>query len=100
MTKIYPTKTFIVTIVQGNHLQITQITLNNNHFIIRIIEDDHQTKEINEISHKTDIVDQTVVIVSIEIISEDHIQIDLNFRLKPVPIQIIEIDIIQMIDLS
>ena len=65
--KIYPTKIFIVLIVQENHFQITQITLNDNHLLIRIIEDDHQTKDIHKISHKTDIVDQTVQIISNEI---------------------------------
>ena len=79
---------------------MSQTTLDNTHLIIRIIEDDHQTKEIHEISHKTDIVDQTVEIISIEITIQDQIQTDLNFRLLPVAIQILEIDIIQMIDLE
>ena len=91
-------KTFIVIIVQKNHSQITQITLDNNHLIIRIIEDDHQTKEAHETSHKTDVVDQTVEIISIEINIQDQIQPDLNFCLIPVPIQILEIDFIQMTD--
>ena len=98
--KIYPTKTFIVMIVQENHFQITQIILKNNHFMIRIIEDDHQTKKIYEISHKTDIVNQTVKTISIEKTIQDQIQNDLIFRFIPVPIQTLEIDIIQMIDLE
>ena len=65
--QIYPTKTIIVIIVQENHFQITQITLDNNDLTIRVIVDDHQTKEFHEISHKTDIVDQTVKKISIEI---------------------------------
>ena len=70
---------------------------NNNHLIIRIIEDDHQIKEN---SHKMDIVDQTVKTVSIEKTIQDQNQTDLNFRLMPVPIQILGIDIIQLIDLE
>ena len=54
-TKIYRSKftqqKIIVIIVQENHFQTTQIILDNNHLIIRIIEDDHQIKETNEISH-------------------------------------------------
>ena len=48
-------------------------------------EDDHQTKEIHKISHKTDIVDQTVKIISME--TTIHAQIQ-------------EIDVIQMINLE
>ena len=98
--KIYPTKTFIVKIVQENHFQITQITLENNHLIFPIIEADNQTKENPKISHKTDIRDQTVETISVEITIQDQIQTDLNFRLIPVRIQILEIKIIQMIDLE
>ena len=97
---MYPTKTFIVIIVLEKHFPITQITPDNNHLIIRFVEDDHQTKEIHEISQKTDIVYQTVDIISIEISIQDQIQIDLNFRLLPVPIQTLEKVIIQMIDLE
>ena len=98
--KIYPTKTFIVIIIQENHFQITQITLDNNHLIFPIIDADNQTKENHEISHKTDIRDQTVGTISVEITIQDQIQTDLNFRLIPVRIQILEIEIIQMIDLE
>ena len=90
----------MVKIIQENHFHLTQITLQNNHLIIRIIEDDPQTKEIHEISYKTDIVDQTVEIISIEITIQNQIQTDLNFRFIPVPIQVLEIDNIQMIDLE
>ena len=65
-----------------------------------MIEDDHQIKEIHEISHKTDKVDHIVETVNIEITIQDQIQTDLNFRLMPVPIQLLEIEIIQMIDLE
>ena len=87
-------------IVQEKLFQITQITLENNQIIIRMIEDDHQTKEVHEISHKTDIVDETVETISIEITIQDQIQTDLNFRLIPVPIQILEKDITQLIYLE
>ena len=44
--KNYPTKTFIAITVQENPFQLTPTTLDNNHPIIQIIEDDHHTKEI------------------------------------------------------
>ena len=84
----------------GKPLQITQTILDNNQLITRIIEEDHQIKEIHEVSHKTDIVDQTVEIVNIEITIQDQTQTNLNFRLMPVPIQILEIEFIQIIDLE
>ena len=94
-----PTKTIeIIIIIQENYFQITQIILDNNHLIIQFIEDDNQTKKTDEFSHKTDMVDQTVEKISIEITIQD--QTDLSFRLIPVPIQILEIDFIQMIDLE
>ena len=97
--EIYPTKTFKV-IVQENHFQITQNTLDNSHFIIRIIEEDHQIKEIHKISHKTDIVDQIVEIVDIEITIQDQTQTNLNFCLMLFPIGILEKEVIQIIDLE
>ena len=75
-----PKKTFRLKIVQENNCQITQIVLDNNHFIIKIIEVDHQFKEIHEISHKTDIVHQIF-----EITIQDQIQTKLSFRLMPFP---------------
>ena len=42
--------------------------------------------QIHLISHKTDIVDQIVEIITIETTIQDRIQADHNFRLKPVPI--------------
>ena len=62
---------------------------------MQIIEDDHHTKEIHEIFHKTGIVDHIV-----EITIQDQIQTNLNFYLIPVPIQILGIAIIQTIDLE
>ena len=99
-TKIYPTKTFIVKIVQENHFHITLITPENIHFILQIIEEDHHTKKFHKISHKTDIVDRIVEIVNIEITIQNQIQTNLNFRLIPVSIQILEIKFIQLIDLE
>ena len=48
--------------------------------------------------HKTDIVDQIVEILNIEIIIRDQTQTDQSIRLIPVPIHILGIDTIQMID--
>ena len=70
------TKTFIAKIVQENPFQIAPTTLDNNHPIIQIIEDDHHTKEIHRISHKKGIVDHIVEIVNIKIINQDPIQIN------------------------
>ena len=81
-------------------MQITQITPDNNHPIIQIIEDDHHTKKIHENSRKTGIVDHIVEIVNIEITIQDQTQINLNFCLKPVPIPTLGIKIIQTIDLE
>ena len=98
--KIYPTRIFIVITSHKNHLQAIQTTLDNNHLVIKIIEDNHQIKKNPEISHKTDIIDQTVEIVSIEITIQDQIQTDLIFRWIPVPIHILGLDIFQIIDLE
>ena len=100
MIKICPTKTFIVIIVQENYFQITATTLDNNHPIIQTIEDDHHTKEIRTISHKTGIVDHIVEIVNIKITIQDQIQINPNFRLMTDHIQILGIEIFQIIDLE
>ena len=98
--KIYPTKTIIVIIVQENHFQSTQTTLDSNHPIIQIMEDDHHTKENHKISHKLCIVDHIVEIVNIEITIQDQNETNLNFRLIPVPIQILGIEFIQKIYLK
>ena len=47
---------------------------NNNHPIIRTIEDNHHTKEIHEISNKTELLDHIVEKVSIKITIQDQIK--------------------------
>ena len=98
--KINQTKTFTVKIYLENHFQIIQINLEINHLIIPTTEDDHQTKEVHVISHKTDKVDQINEVISIETTIHDQVQIqnDQNIRLKPVPIHTLGIDTNQMID--
>ena len=61
-------------------------------------EEDHQTKQIHGISHKTDIVDQIVEIISIERTIHVQVQTDQIIRLKPVPIHTLGIGTIPMID--
>ena len=52
-----PKKTFIALIVQENPFQMTPTTLDNNHPIIQIKEDDHHTEEIlHKIDHIVGIV--------------------------------------------
>ena len=68
--------------------------------MFQTIEDDHQTKKIHVISHKIDIVDQIVELISIETTIQDGIQADQNFCLKPVPIHTLAIETIPMIDLE
>ena len=58
----------------------------------------HQTKEFHVFFHKTDLVDQIVEIISIEVIIRDQTQTDQNIRLIPVPIYTLGIDTIPMID--
>ena len=94
-TKLYQTKIYIVKTALENHFQIIQIIQETNHFITLVIEVDRQNKEIHEISHKIDIVDQIVKIISIETTTHDQIQTEENI---PVPIQILGIDTIQTID--
>ena len=71
-TKIYQTKTFTATIVQENHSLITIIPLDNNHLTEITIAEDLQIKEFQKNSHKIDIVDQTVKLISLEIIIQDQ----------------------------
>ena len=78
---------------------MTPITLDNNHFTIQMIEDDHHTKKICKISHKTDIVDHIVEIFSIKITIQDQVQTNPNFRLMPDAMQTLKIGFIQIIDL-
>ena len=95
-----PNKTIHRNNSSGKKFQITPITLDNNHPIIRIIEKDHHTKKIHETSDKTDIVDHMVDLFNNEITIQDQFQTNLNFRLMPVSIQNLEIEIIQIIDLE
>ena len=94
---IYPTKTFIV--IRENHFQKTPITLDSKNPLNGIIEKITIPKKLNKFLTKH-IVDQIVKLVNIEITNQDQIQTNLNFRLMPVPIQIQEIEIIQIIDLE
>ena len=59
---------------------------------------DHQNKEIHEVSHKIDIVDQLVKMISIETIIHNQIQKDENFRLISVPTQTLGTDTFKTID--
>ena len=78
-----------------NHFQTVQIIQEINHLISLITEADHQIKKIHVISHKSDIVDQIVKILSIQIII--HTQTDQIIRLIPVSIHTLGIDTIPMI---
>ena len=71
-TKIYHAKTFITIIVQENHFQITIIPLDDNQFTEITTTEDLQINEIHEISHKTDIVDQTVKTINTELVIQDQ----------------------------
>ena len=62
-----------------------------------VIKVNHQNKEIHEISHKIDIVDQIANVTNIETTTHNQTQTEHNF-LTPVPIQILRIDTIQTID--
>ena len=81
-----------------NHSQIIQIIQEINHLITLNIEVDHQNKEIHKISHKVDIVDQIVKIISIETTIHVQIQTEENTYLIPIPIQILGIGTTQTID--
>ena len=90
-------KKYIVITALVNHSQIIQITQETNHPITLVIEVDHQNKEIYEISHKIDIVDQIAKITSLKTTIHDRIQTVKNF-LIPVSIQIRRIDTFQTIN--
>ena len=68
-----------------------------NHPIILVIDVDHKKKEVHEISHKIDIVDQIVETIKLEITNHDQIQTEQNCLIL-VPIQVLGIDTIQTID--
>ena len=72
--KIYQPKIYIVITALVNHSHIIQTIQETNHLIILVIEADHQNKEIHEISHKIDIVDQIVKIINIETTIHAQIQ--------------------------
>ena len=81
-----------------NHFQTDQTIQDTNHIITLATEEDHQTKEIHVISHKLDIVDQIVEIISVEITIRDQTQTDQNIRLIPVFFHTQGKDTIPMID--
>ena len=74
-----PIKIITVIIALENHFQTAQIVQEINHLIILTTEVDHQTKGIHKIPHKTDIVDNTIEILNIEIIIHDQTQTDQLF---------------------
>ena len=74
MKKLIKTKTFTVIIVQENHFQTAIIPLDNNHLTEITTAEDLQIKEIHEVFHKIDIVDQTVKTINIEITIQDQTQ--------------------------
>ena len=76
--------------------------LDNNHPTVITIVEDLQIKEIRNISHKIDRVDQTVKIINIEIIFEDQTQIEAIIQIITgiVQTQTPETDTIQMIVLE
>ena len=80
-TKIYQTKTFTVIIVQENHLVITIMSLDNTSTTDITIVEDLLIKEIHEISHKIDIVDQTVKTINVEIIIQDQTEIEATIQI-------------------
>ena len=65
-TKIYQAKTFTIIIAQENHFQITIIPPDNNHLTEISTAEDLRIKENHKLSHKKDIVDQTVKTINIE----------------------------------
>ena len=67
-----------------NHFQTDQIIQDTNRIKTLATEKDHQTKEIHVISHKTDIVDQIVEVISVEITIRDQTQTEQNILLIPV----------------
>ena len=59
-------------------IQIFQMIQENSHFVTLVVEADHQNKEIREFSHKIDVVDQIVKIISKDTTIHDPIQTDEN----------------------
>ena len=58
-------KIFTVIIVLENHFQTNRLIQETNHVKNLITQADHQKKEVHDLSHKMDIVDQIVDITSI-----------------------------------
>ena len=71
---------YIVIIALENHFQAIKTILEINHHITLVIEVDHPNKEIHEIFHKIDIVDQIV-----ETTTQDQTQTQHNLFQHPVP---------------
>ena len=80
-TRNYQTKTFTLLIVHENHSQITIITVNINHLSGITTAEDLQIEEIHKISHKIDIVDQTVKTTKIEITIKHQTQTEVTFQI-------------------
>ena len=83
-----------VTIVQENHFLITIIPLDKNHPTEKTIAEDLQMKEFHEISHKLDIVDQTVRTINIERTIQDQTQTEVTTQFitkivqTPIPLNV------------
>ena len=90
--------------IHSNYSSGKPLPINSNYSrqqsLYNTIEDDHHTKEILKIFHKTDIVDHIVEIVNTKITAQEQIQIKPKFRQMTDPIQILEIEIIQIIGLE
>ena len=71
---------FTVIIVLENHFQTVRMIPDANHLITLFTEADHQNKEIHKISHNTDIVDQVVEIISIELTIHDQTKVQTKTR--------------------
>ena len=76
---------------------IVIIPLDNNHLIDLAIAEDLQIEEKHEISHKIDIVDQTVKTINVEITFQDQAQTKVTTQIITdiVQTQIPEMDFIQ-----
>ena len=58
----------------GNYSLITIIPLENSHLTEITTAENLQIEEIHKVSHKVDIVDQTVKTINVEIIIQDQIK--------------------------
>ena len=83
------TRLYKVLVSQVNHSQIPTTITNHSLFIEIVFAEDPRTEETHKNFHKTDIVDQTVKITNIAIITQDQTQIEVIIR------TIIEIFLIQ-----